>query len=180
MEAAELLLVEVGVFGEGHHSALNADGLAGSQITDERSCLVVGHADSADAGVNADMEGDAFLRFGRDLVEGRTKRRVDHGHDAAGGGICEILLVERAEEEEGLANAGVVQRDGFMEFDHSEAEDFRLRFEDLGDVCDAHAVAVVFDDREDGTRSGAAGHFLDIVSQIFTVNLNPGIERRIF
>jgi len=105
---------------------------------------------------------------------------VDHGHDAAGGGICEILLVKRAEEEEGLANAGVAQRDGFVEFDHREAEDFRLRFEDLGDVCDAHTVAVVFDDCAMGREAARAGTLLGHCVADFHGESQSRDRRRIF
>jgi len=176
VEAAELLPVEVGVFGEGHHGSLDLDRLAAAEIANERSGQIVGHADAADAGVDADVEWNGFLGFGGDLIERWAQRRVDHGHDGAGNSVFEVLFVERAKEEDGLANAGIAKRDGFVELYDGEAEDFRLRFEELGDVCDAHAVAVVFDDGEDGTRSGAAGNFLDVVAQIFTMNFHPGIE----
>jgi hypothetical protein len=120
------------------------------------------------------------LRFGGDLVQRGTRRRINHGHDAASDGVFEVLLVEGAEEEDGLANASVTQGDGFVELYNGEAEDFWLRFEELGDIRDTHAVAVVFDDREIGTRGGAAGDFLDVVAKIITVNLDPGIEGGIF
>src|SRR5438874_9605228 len=58
VEAPELLFVEVGIFGEGHHGALDADGFAGGEIAHERGGLVIRHADTADAGVDADVERD--------------------------------------------------------------------------------------------------------------------------
>jgi hypothetical protein len=90
------------------------------------------------------------------------------------------LFIERTEEEDGLANAGVAEGDSFVELDDSEAQDFGLRFDELGDVCDAHAVAIVLDDGEDRARSSAAGNFLDVVAEIFAMNFDPGIEGGIF
>jgi hypothetical protein len=63
-----------------------------------------------------------------------------------------------------------------MELYDSKAEDFGLRFEKLGDVCNAHAIAVVFDDGEDGASGRAAGNFLDVMAKIFAMNFDPGIE----
>ena len=180
VEAAKLLSVEVGVLGERHHRALDLGGLAASEIANQELGVLIGHADAADAGVNADVQRYRFLQFGGDLVQRGAQRRVDHGHDAACDGVFKIVLVERAEEEDGLANAGVAQRDGFVKLHDGETEDSRLRLEELGDDAHAHAVTVVFDDGENGTGSGAAGDFLDIVTQIFAVNLYPWIKGGIF
>src|SRR5260370_13858990 len=141
---------------------------------------MVRHTDAADAGVNTDVQRNGLLRFGRDFIQRGAHRRVNHGHDAASDGILEVLLVERAEEKDGLSNASIAQRDGFVELHDGEAEDFRLRFEELGDVGYSRAVAVVLDDCEDGTRGGSTANFLDIVAQVFAVNFYPGIEGGIF
>src|SRR5436309_887933 len=100
--------------------------------------------------------------------------------DAAGDGVFEIAIVERAEKENRLANAGVAQSDSFVQLHDGETEDFPLRLEDLGDIGHAHAVAVIFDDGKDGTRSHTAGDFLDVMAQVFAVNLHPRIEGGIF
>src|SRR5207248_524544 len=112
VEAPELLFVEVGIFGEGHHGALDADGFAGGEIAHERGGLVIRHADTADAGVDADVERDGLVACG-------------------------------------------------------------------GDVDDAHAVAVVLDDGENRTRGNAAGDFGNVVTKIFAMDFDPGIERRV-
>jgi len=116
------------------------------------------------------------LQFSGDLVECRAERRVDHGHDVASDGLFEILFVERAEEEDRLADASISERDGLVELYDSEAEDFGLRFKELGDVYNTHAVAVVFDDSEDGARRDAARNFLDVVAKIFAMDFDPGIK----
>ena len=175
----KLLFVEIGVFGKSHHRSLDLDGLAGGEIANQWHGVSIRHANAANAGVNADVERDGLLRFGGDLVQCEAQRRVDHGHDASCDGVFEIVLVERAEQEDGLANAGIAERHGFVELHDGKAEDFRLRLKELGNVGHAHAVAVIFDDREDGTRGGAAGNFLDIVAQVFAMNLHPRIERGI-
>ena len=64
------------------------------------------------------------MRFGGDLVQRGTERRIDHGRNAADDGIFEIAFVERAEQENGLANASVAQRDGFVELHNGKTEDF--------------------------------------------------------
>src|SRR6266446_10432452 len=98
VEAAKLLFVEVGILGKGHHRALNACGLARSQIANEGRSVSIRHADAADASVNADVKWYGLLRLGRDFVQRGSQRRVDHGHDAAGDGIHEVLLVKGAHE----------------------------------------------------------------------------------
>src|SRR5438132_1455803 len=84
------------------------------------------------------------------------------------------------EAENLLANAGVAQSDSFVQLHDGETEDFPLRLEDLGDIGHAHAVAVIFDDGKNGTRSHTAGDFLDVMAQVFAVNLHPRIEGGIF
>ena len=176
LEAVELLFVKLGVLSEGHHRSPDLDRLAAGEIADERGGQVVRHTDAADAGVNAEVDWDGHLRFAGDLVQRGAQRRVDHGHDAAGDGIFEVLFVKRAEQEDGLANATVAQGDSFVEFHHGESKDFRLRLQQLGDVGHPRAVAVVLDHREDGPRGGAPRDFLHIVAQVFTVDLHPWIE----
>ncbi len=180
VEAAELLSVEIGIFGEGHHGALDVRRFAGSEIANQRSRLVVRDADTADASVDADVDGNGLLGFGGDFVERGAKGRVKHGQDVAGHGVCEILFVEWAEKKNGLANARVAEGDGFVKLDDREAEDFGLRFEELGDVGDTHAVAVVFDDRENGARGNAAGNFGDVVAEVFAMDFDPWIEGGVF
>jgi len=180
VEAAKLLFVEIGIFGKSHHRSMNADRLAAGKIANERRGVSIGHADAADAGVDADVEGDGLLRFGGTLVQRGAQKGIDHGRDAAGDGVFEIAIVERAEKENRLANAGVAQSDSFVQLHDGETEDFPLRLEDLGDIGHAHAVAVIFDDGKDGTRSHTAGDFLDVMAQVFAVNLHPRIEGGIF
>jgi hypothetical protein len=121
-----------------------------------------------------------LLRFGGDFVQRGTCRRVDHGHDVPGDGIREILLVEGTHQEDGLANACVAERNGFVQLHDRKAKDFCLRLEELGDVRHTHAVAVVLDHREDRTRSGTAENFLNIVAKVFAMNFHPGIEGSVF
>jgi len=64
VKAAELLFVEVWIFGERHHRALDADGLASSEIAHQRSGLMIRHADAADARVDTNVNGDGLLYFG--------------------------------------------------------------------------------------------------------------------
>src|SRR5215472_15145148 len=120
-------MVEVGIFGEGHHGALDAYGFPRGEIADERSRLKIGHADAADAGVDANMERDGLLRFGGDLVQGGANGRVNHGKNVASYGVGEVLLVKRAEKKDRFANASVAKREGFVKLDDREAEDFGLR-----------------------------------------------------
>src|SRR5690348_10587129 len=114
VEATKLLFVEVGILGERHHRALDLNGLAAGEIANEGRGVSIGHANPADAGVNANVERDGLLRFGGDLVQRGAQRRVNHGHDATYDGVLEIAIVERAEKENWLANAGVARRDGFV------------------------------------------------------------------
>jgi hypothetical protein len=86
------------------------------------------------------------------------------------------LLVEGAEEKDRLPNAGVAERDGFVELYYSKAEDFGLPFEELGNVCNTHAVTVVLDYGKDRARGGAARNLLDVVAKIFAMDFHPGIE----
>ena len=55
VEAAELLFVEVGILGEGHQRALDLNGLAAGKIANEGRSVSIGHADSTNTGVNADV-----------------------------------------------------------------------------------------------------------------------------
>src|SRR6266702_3026638 len=151
-----------------------------SLATDARCGLVVRDANAADAGIDADVQRDRLLRFRRNVVERWAERRVDHRYDAASNGIFKILFVERAEKQDGLADAGIAQGDSFVKFDDSEAEDFGLWLQESSDIGDAHSVSVVFDHRQDGPRSDAAGNFLNVVAEVFPVNFHPGIERRVF
>ena len=176
IEAAELLFVEVGIFGERHHGSLDADGFASGEIAHERSGLMIRHADAADAGVNTDMEGNGPLRFGGNFVESRTEGGVNHGKDVADHGVGEVLLVEGAEKKDGFANAGVAEGEGFVEFYDGEAEYFGLRFEKLRDVYHTHAVAVVFDDGENRASGNAEGDFGNIVAEVFVMDFDPGVE----
>src|SRR5438552_15952835 len=115
VEAAKLLFVETGVFGRSHHRSLNADGLAAGKIANERRGVTIGHADAADAGVDADVEGDGLLRFGGTLVQRGAQKGIDHGRDAAGDGGFVIAIVDRAEKENRRAKAGGGQGDGFAQ-----------------------------------------------------------------
>jgi hypothetical protein len=90
------------------------------------------------------------------------------------------LFVEGTEEKDRLPNAGVAERDGFVEFNDGEAEDFWLGFEELGGICDSHAVSIVLDYREDWARGSAARNLFDVVAKIFAMDFYPGIERGIF
>src|SRR5256885_3158505 len=175
VEAVKLLFVEIEILGKSHHRSLDLDGLAAAEIANERCSVLIGHADAADAGVNADVQWDGLLHFGGDLIQRGAKKGIAHGRDAAGDGVFEIAIVEWAENENRLANAGVAQRDSFVQLHDGEAEDFRLRLEDLGDIGHAHAVAVIFDDGKDGTRSHTAGGCLEGMAQVFAVNLHPRI-----
>ena len=175
-EATNLFFIEVGIFGEGHHGALDADGLAGGKIAHERSGLMIRHADAADPRVHANMEPNGLLCFGGDFVERGTEGRVDHRKDVAHDSVGKVLLVEGAEKKDGLANAGVAEGEGFVKLDDGEAKDFRLRFKKLRDVGNAGAIAVVFDDGENGARGNAAGDFGDVVAKVFAMNFDPGIE----
>ena len=83
VEALELLLIERLILGEGHHHAGEADVLARGQIADERRGLGVGHADAADAGVDADVDVERPRQRGGRLLELGADRRVDHRHDVA-------------------------------------------------------------------------------------------------
>ena len=68
---------------------------------------MIRHTDAADAGVDADMERNGLLRLSGDFVERGTKGRVDHWQNIACDGVREILLVEWAEKQDGLANARI-------------------------------------------------------------------------
>jgi len=137
---------------------------------------MIRHADAADARVNANVERDGLLHFGSDFVRDGTETSVDHGEDVAGDGVREVLFIEGAEKQDGFAGASVAKRKGFVKFDDSEAEDFGLRFEKLSDVGDAHAVAVVLDDCQDGARGNATRDFSDVVAKVFAMDFDPGIE----
>ena len=93
--------------------------------------------------------------------------------------VCKILFVEWTEKEDGLANTGVAEGEGFVELDNGETEDFGLRFEKLSNNGHAHAVAIVFDDGEDGASGNAAGDFGNVVAKIFAMDFDPGIEGRV-
>src|SRR5207249_10101438 len=64
VEAAKLLFAEIGIFGKSHHRSMNADRLAAGKIANERRAVSIGHADAADAGVDADVEADGLVRRG--------------------------------------------------------------------------------------------------------------------
>jgi len=86
------------------------------------------------------------------------------------------LLVEGTEQKDGLLYARIAKRVRFVKFDDGEAEDFTLGLEELSDVGDSGAIAIVFDDGEDGTRANAAGDFLNVMAEIFAMDFDPGIE----
>src|SRR5207248_7022385 len=98
VEAAKLLFVEIGVFGKSHHRSLNADRLAAGKIANERRGVTIGHADAADAGVDADVEGDGLLRFGGTVVQRGAQKGIDHGSEVGRGGGTRLANRERAEE----------------------------------------------------------------------------------
>src|SRR5437879_12243758 len=106
VEAAKLLFVKIGILGEGHHRSLDLDGLAAGEIANERCDVLIGHADTANAGVNTDVEWDGLLRFGGNLIQCGAQRRVNHRHDAAGDGVFDIAIVERTAKENALEDAG--------------------------------------------------------------------------
>src|SRR5260370_19228843 len=83
VEPAELLLVEVWVLRKGHHGSLDLHGLAGGEVADERCGLVVRDANAADAGIDADVQRDALLRFRRHVVERPAELLLDTAHDLA-------------------------------------------------------------------------------------------------
>src|SRR5215510_9318297 len=75
-EAPELLFVEVGILGKGHHGARDAHGFAGGEIAHERGSLMIRHADAADARVNENVERERLLHFGSDFVRDGTETSV--------------------------------------------------------------------------------------------------------
>src|SRR5256885_5710096 len=180
VEAVKLLFVEIEILGKSHHRSLDLDGLAAAEIANERCSVLIGHADAADAGVNADVQWDGLLHFGGDLIQRGAQKGIDHGRDAAGDGVFEVAIVEWAENENRLAQAGVAQRESFVQPHDGEAEDFRLRLQGLGALGSAPAVAVIFDDGKDGTRSHTAGESLAVIADGFAVNIHPRIEGGIF
>jgi hypothetical protein len=68
---------------------------------------------------------------------------------------------------------------GFVKLDDGETVNFALGLEELSDVDDTGAVAVVLDDGQDRAAADASGNFLNVVAEIFSVDFDPGIERRI-
>ena len=63
-----------------------------------------------------------------------------------------------------------------MKLDDGEPEDFGLRFEKLSNVGQAHSVAIVFDDGEDGASRNATGDFGHVVAEVFAMDFDPRIE----
>ena len=131
---------------------------------------------AANAGVDADMERNRLLRLSGNFVDCGADGRINHRKDVAGNRVGEVLFVEWAKKKDGLANPGVAESEGFMELNDGEAENLGLRFEKLRDVGDAHSVAVVFDDGEDGPAGNAAGDFGHVVAKIFAMDFDPGVE----
>ena len=175
-EAAELFFVEVGVLSESHHGALNLGRLAGGNVADERDGLVVRNTDPADPSVDADVQRHGPLKLGGDFVDGRAERSVNHRQNVASDSVRKVLLVEGTEQKDGLLYARVAKRVRFVKFDDGEAEDFTLGLEELSDVGDSRAVAIVFDHGEDGTGANAPGDFLNIMPEVFTMGFDPGVE----
>src|SRR5262249_7801773 len=99
----------------------NVDRFACGNVTHERDGLVVGNADAAYTGIDANVNGYRFLQPLCDFIEGRAERSVDHRDDVARDGVREGLLVERTEEKDGLPYARVTKRVRFVQFDHGEA-----------------------------------------------------------
>jgi len=116
------------------------------------------------------------LQFSSNVVERKSLLGVNHRRDAAGRGVSQIFFVERPEQQNRFADTGVAQRHGFVKLHHCEAEDFVSRLEEMCDVCDPCAVAVVLDHREDRASVDMTGNFLNIVAQIFAMDFHPGIE----
>src|SRR5437667_8444429 len=87
VEAAKLLFVEIGIFGKSHHRSMNADRLAAGKIANERCGVTIGHADAADAGIDADVEGDGLLRFGGTLVQRAPEKRMEQARHPAGAAV---------------------------------------------------------------------------------------------
>jgi hypothetical protein len=60
-EARQLFLIEGLVLSEGHHDAGDADVRPAREVADERRCVGVGHPDTADAGIDTDVQADRAL-----------------------------------------------------------------------------------------------------------------------
>ncbi len=121
------------------------------------------------------MQRHGFLQARGDFVERRAERSVDHRRDVAGHSIGEILLVERAQQKDRLLYAGVTKRVGFVKLDDGETVNFGLGLEELSNVDDTSAVAVVLDDGENGPAVHAARDFLNVVTEIFSADFDPRI-----
>ncbi len=179
LEAAELLSVELRVFRERHHHALDPQGTAKGQIANERGRRLVRDTDPADPRVHAHVQREGAPMAFRHALQHVAYGGIDHRCDVARHRFVEGGLVEGPHEEDGLAHARLAQGQGLGQLDHREAVNGRHGFQDPAHVRDPQAVAVVLDDGQDGTRRHPCRHLGHVVPQIRRTDLDPGVERRV-
>ena len=178
VESSQLLRVERLVFRERHHRASDLDRLPRREIANERRGIPERHPHATDSCIDADMQRHALTQTRRCLGNRVADRCVDHRHDLPRDDVVELARVERPQQQHRFANAGIAQRHGLVQLDDGEAGNRRERLEDLRDVDDTGAVAVVLDHRENGP-TGTAVHLSGVVPEVRRIDFNPWIEGRI-